>query len=503
MNCRHMKFSRKKFNILILLFIFLAVGSCKGSCKSGSQTTGGGGNAAGAGAGNTACNFRVAASLYNGGTSGDGEQTRVTDPSLLIQTANLVYLGAFRLPGDEGRAGSFSYGGNAMTYYPTNNSLFITGHDRLAYGEFPGGSQVAEVTIPNPVISRNVADLPTAAFIQNFADVSGGLFNTYDEIPRIGMAYVNTTQAGEKIYFSWGQHFQESEEDATPSHARFNPNLSAPNTQGAWYAGNRSLYSTNGYMFEIAHPWADTNVGGRYLATGRYRDGGWSGQGPSLYAIAPWLEGNPPANCTQLDNVALLQYATTVEDANLSATMNNYQHPDEWEGGAWLTTADGRSAVIFAGTKGTGNKYWYGWVNPAGAEVPCIETEYRDQYTTCRYANGNPCPNSDLGGCSGHTDYRGWWSARFDAQIIFYDPANLAAVAGGTMRSYAPQPYATLDIDDRLFLQAGVEEDMLGTGQQRRYRLGDTSFDRTNRRIFVLELFADGTKPVVHVWRVD
>jgi hypothetical protein len=44
--------------------------------------------------------------------------------------------------------------------------------------------------------------------------------------------------------------------------------------------------------------------------------------------------------------------------------------------------------------------------------------------------------------------------------------------------------------------------EMLGTGDQRRYRIGDVTYDRNNGLLYVLELFADGAKPVVHVWRV-
>ena len=90
-----------------------------------------------------------------------------------------------------------------------------------------------------------------------------------------------------------------------------------------------------------------------------------------------------------------------------------------------------------------------------------------------------------------------------DAQILFYDPADLARVAAGQMQSWAPQQYASLDIDGHLFLNpAGIEMEMLGTGDQRRYRIGDVTYDRNNGLLYVLELFADGAKPVVHVWRV-
>jgi len=90
-----------------------------------------------------------------------------------------------------------------------------------------------------------------------------------------------------------------------------------------------------------------------------------------------------------------------------------------------------------------------------------------------------------------------------DAQIIFYNPDDLARVATGQLQTWEPQPYATLDLDDRLYLNpAGIEIPLLGAGAQRRYRIGDVAFDRANGILYVLELFADAAKPVVHVWRV-
>ena len=84
----------------------------------------------------------------------------------LLQPADFEYLGAFRLPIGGERPLTFAYGGNAMTFNPDGDpsgagdgfpgSLFITGHDRLAYGELPDGSQVAELDIPIPVISGSV-----------------------------------------------------------------------------------------------------------------------------------------------------------------------------------------------------------------------------------------------------------------------------------------------------------------------------------------------------------
>jgi len=56
------------------------------------------------------------------------------------------------------------------------------------------------------------------------------------------------------------------------------------------------------------------------LATGRYRDGGWSGMGPDLIAIAPWQAGDPPSKGTHLEAIALLLYSNTVEKYNLNCS---------------------------------------------------------------------------------------------------------------------------------------------------------------------------------------
>ena len=77
-------------------------------------------------------------------------------------------------------------------------------------------------------------------------------------------------------------------------------------------------------------------------------------------------------------------------------------------------------------------------------------------------------------------------------------------MASGEAKPWEPQPYARVTIDDRLLLNPGrVEEDMLGTGAQRRFRISAVAYDRIHDLLYVLEPFADDTKPVVHVWRVQ
>jgi hypothetical protein len=432
----------------------------------------------------------------------------------IIKPQDFIYLGAFRLPDDGDRPRTFAYGGSAMTFRPDGDpngaqdgfpgSLFIMGHDRLPYGELANGNQVAEVNIPKPIIADNPGALNQAEFLQGFQDIAKGRFTALEEIPRVGMQYLDNSLSGAKIHITWGQHFQEDEQNRVSSHAWFDPDLSNPDFQGEWYLGQQSPYSINGYMLAIPPAWADQYTGGHLLGTGRFKDGGWSGMGPALFAYSPWDDsGSPAKNGTRLEEVVLLLYENTINSSEIEHAMVNYQHADEWEGAAWLTTPDGRQAVLFAGTKGTGNKFWYGFLNPEGAEKPCIFEEYIDQYTMCRMADGTPCPPEDLHECAGHTSERGWWSASKSAQFILYDPADLARVAGGHMQPWEPQPYASIVIDEHLLMNpAGVEQELLGSGEQRRYRIGDASFDQENGLLYVLELFADEAKPVVHVWQV-
>jgi hypothetical protein len=187
-----------------------------------------------------------------------------------------------------------------------------------------------------------------------------------------------------------------------------------------------------------------------------------------LFAYGPWNEGNPPAANSTLPAVPLILYsAVTAEDDRV---MNDYHHSDEWSGGSWLTTGE-KAAVIFVGTKGVG-ECWYGFADgtvwPDAAPFPPIPAP----------------PNDD----------RGWWSTGFEGQILFYSPAELAAVARGEMEPWQPQPYATLNIDEHLF---NVHSN------QQKYHVGAASFDRERELLYVFEPLADEDKSLIHVWKIE
>jgi hypothetical protein len=390
----------------------------------------------------------------------------VSPPGSLVQPSDLAYLGAFRLPGDAPDEIGWLWSGEAMAYYPDGDpdgpddgfpgSLFGTGHDWNQY--------VSEVSIPVPVISpgKNVEELNTATTLQPFQDIRGGTIDWPLEIPRVGLEYLPPQGEQElgKLYFCWAPHLDEGA--TNPSHGWCELDLSNPQPAGPWRIGDYWNYVTSDYIFAIPQAWADANTPGMLLATGRYRDGGQGSLGPSLFAYGPWNEGNPPPPGATLSAVPLLLYGNVYEEG--SPAMNGYAHSDHWSGGAWLT-ADDESAVIFVGTKGQGET-WYGC---ADGTVWPDEPPYPPE-----------CPE------------RGWWSSSFEGQIIFYDPAELAAVARGEMETWGPQPYATLDIEDVLY---NVDFELF-------YHVGAASFDREHGLLYVFEPLADEERSLVHVWQI-
>jgi hypothetical protein len=390
-------------------------------------------------------------------------------PERLLQPEHLKYVGAFRLPEDSGGS-SWQWGGDALTYHlggdpkgPDDGhpgSLFGVGHDHQQF--------VSEISIPKPAASaaKRAEDLPAAATLQPFRDVRGGRFAEY-EMYRCGLEYLPPAkgQGPGALFVCWGQHMQEG--DLNPTHTRIGLDLAAAKPAGPWRIGEFQSYVLSDYQVAIPDAWASAHTPGMRLATGRYRDGGQGSQGPVLIAYAaPEGDPTPPAGA-QLKARPLLLYSPVTEENG--HVLKDYHHADEWSACEWLT-AGPRAAVIFVGTKGLG-KCWYGFANgvvwPDEPPFPPI-----------------PAPPNDS---------RGWWSTQFEGQILFYDPADLAAVAAGKMEPWQPQPYATIRIDSLLY---NVK------GPQQKYHVRAAAFDRDRGFLYVMEPWADGDKPIVHVWRV-
>lgn len=388
----------------------------------------------------------------------------------VIMPENLNYLGAFRLPDDSGGS-NWEYSGHGLTYYPEGDqaqnadefvgSLFGFGHDQQL--------EVSEIGIPVPIISKNLDDLNIATTLQPFADMTNGIFLPEEmSIPRAGIAYLDG-----RLYFNFGQHIQDFE----PSHGSASLDLSNPQAQGAWKFGGYTNYVTNDYLFEIPPVWANA-LGGKTLASGRAREGVWSGRGPGLFAYNPVsIEDGVLTDIAPLLLYGIQETGMPDIRGDESMAVNDYHDADHWWGGAWLTAGE-NSAVIFVGTKALGRE-WYGYANGVEWAHGCDED--------------NSCPEMP----DWPYDDRGFWAESYQAQIIFYDPAQLVAVANGEIESWQPQPYAVLDLTEFLF------DPELNFENYKRDLVGAMAFDRENGLIYLVERLADEAKSVIHVWRVE
>ncbi len=84
----------------------------------------------------------------------------------LLQAGHLVYQGGVRVPPQYFGGSSFSYGGTAFERDPDTGTFLMVGHDYQ--------QQVAEFTLPAPVVSRTLTDLPFATVLKGFSDVLEG-----------------------------------------------------------------------------------------------------------------------------------------------------------------------------------------------------------------------------------------------------------------------------------------------------------------------------------------
>jgi hypothetical protein len=401
-----------------------------------------------------------------------------------IMPDDLEYLGAFRLPDTSGTS-NWEYSGQGLTCYPSGDpsgpndgfpgSLFGFGHDQQML--------VSEISVPVPVISKNLEDLNTAETLQPFADITGGNLNIGEQqLPVADLEYLPSQTGNEKgkLHFAFGQHFQSFE----PSHGWSNLDLSDPQTAGLWLFDSYTNYVVGDILFAVPDDWAQSNVSGQRMASSRFREGVWGGFGPTLFTYDPGDEKTPLPTGSSIKNITpLLLYG--VQELGLtdivtdeSHRMKAYKLADHWTGGAWLT-GGGKSAVVFIGTKAIGNS-WYGFANGVLWDYACAD----QTPPTCPEVPDFPYEN------------RGYWAEDYEAQIIFYDPADLAQVAAGGMQTWDPQPYATLALDPNLF------NPEINLAESKRDLVMSAAFDRQHNLLFIVERLADGYKSVIHVWKV-
>jgi hypothetical protein len=224
------------------------------------------------------------------------------------------------------------------------------------------------------------------------------------------------------------------------------------------------------YLFPAPQSFADAYLDGKWLIAGNHREAGALGgsQGPTLYALAPWEDGDPPAAGQNLDALALVYYRDIYEciwegeeDINEHPAPGvcdfpGYRGMDNWGGGAWAQTPD-ESGILIVGRKGLGD-------NCYGSTDLCGE---------------DPCAPSS-----------GYHAYPYEPQILFYDPEDLREVVAGTRDPWEVLPYAVHTVEEVFEPQCAV--------------LGAAAYDRERGFVYVSKGEAGPWgKTAVHVWHVQ
>ncbi len=372
------------------------------------------------------------------------------------------YLGAFVVPAGEVNGSTFAFGGEASAFNPAGDpgsvdgfdgSLFMTGHPR----QRPG---VAEISIPAPEPhSGETAGLPVASIVHPFADITAGRGDDLVASPsvggegefRYGGLEVVDGPEGRRLHWSIWQ-YNNVADNVVPGHGHSSLDLSAPDPQGPWFLGDAKNLQTAGYVLSVPESFAARNLGGRRLLAGYAVEppGATGSLAPPFYSFQPPVTDAP--NATISDVVELVFNGP-------DQPLSDYGRADVSPGAAWITTSSGGEAVITVGRRGLG--------------------EVREG-------------ESATGDCS---PYAGIHADPYEPQILFYDPADLAAVAAGRMSAHEVEPYRRWNPAEHLIPTCA-------------WFLSSVSFDPGSGRLYVVQAEADVSQsefdpvPVVHVFQL-
>ena len=364
-----------------------------------------------------------------------------------IQSANLTYLGSFRVPrpihaGGQANAG-FEYGGTALGFNPSRTSLFMAGHD---WDQFVG-----EISIP--------AIGATATLLQGPVDATEGrlgLINPGDpNSKKIG----GTLPWGNKLIVSAYSYYDGAGSQVLSHFVRpitlgTTGQIAGPVRVGPLGAG---FYS--GYMGRIPAE-GHAQLGGPAL-TGNAALSiiGRTSFGPAAFAFDP---DNPSATGAQ----PLVYYPQAHQALGPWAGANeNFGGSDSIRG---IVFPAGTSSVLFFGRHGATFCYGPGTADPSKVGTIDPSVDPVDPYCYD--------PTSSSKGVHGYP---------YSAYVWAYDANDLAAVRSGQKQPWEPRPYAVWSLPS---MGANV---------------GGAAYDPATGRIYVSEMFAEGEPPLVRVFGVS
>lgn len=382
----------------------------------------------------------------------------------LVQKANLVYEGAFRLPQIPCESGSdacFGWGGIALAYDAAHNSLYLVGN--------PQGELTAEVSIPPLVNSTNLSDLNTATLIQPFTDAANGRRNAVNPTDPNAQLIAGQLVYDGRLILAIESYYDGDGTQTTSHFARSLDLASATPFVGPITVGSQYPGFVSGYMTTIPSEWQSLFGGPALTGNCCLNIIAEQSNGPAISVFDPDKIGvsNPvPA-------VALVGYP---HYAALATPWNTQS--DLFNGTTIITGVafpPGTRSVLFFGRQGTG-PFCYGPGTSDPSLAGTIVTGTASEPWCLDPADSD----------------KGTHAYPYAYQVWAYDANDFLAVKNGSKRQYDVRPYAVWSFH------------LPFENAQGPHKLGGTAYDQKNGLIYVSQECADtACNPIIHAFKVD
>jgi hypothetical protein len=415
-------------------------------------------------------NAGLAVCAYRPGTRSIPAREETTSPlaktaeqsaATLLQQKNLEYVGAFRVPnGFFGSPNGFNFGGAPLTYDLARNSLFVGGH--------PNDNMIAEISIPTPVNSAKLSDLPIAHVRQPFGDPTEGNANSL-YMPGNAVMLGGLLVIQGKLYGT-AYIYYDANNDQRVSHYSRSPKLNDASVTALQSVGDPGMTGfVSGYLAAVPDEWQPA-LGGQAIT------------GQCCIPIVSRTSWGPDAFSW---NPADLGSKKPVPDNALLYYTGDHSTLGPWEGSnpvfgattqvGGLALIAGTRTALFFGSNGVGT-FCYG---PG---------------TDNQQLAGRPVSGTTDTYCYDPTNFnKAQHAYPYNYQVWAYDLNDWAAVRAGQRQPWDIKPYVTWPID---LPTAGA------------FAVGGVGYDPQRQLVYISQLQADPGnneqfRPLIHVFHVS